>query len=729
MLNLKNTGLLCILLISAQACFNRSRAASIDTDELRQTAEIIASAYHELGWFSGSLLITRNNQPVVSLAYGLQDQKSKRPNGPNTRYNLGSIMKDLTRILVLQQVRSGQLKLSDTVDRFQLGFADQQTGQITIGQLLSHRSGFKDIFVAAYREDPLAFDSLQKKFQLLKDEPLLFTPGSDQRYSNYGYIVLGVIVEQLSGQSFADLLTERIIKPLGLDHTAFNADTDAENQSTRHTYLYNNNLKAVGITEHPGPDGGLESTVADVQRLYRSLFYEKQLLDSGSDMFNRMFKTNKLHWGSYGGGLGISAAVEVDLDNDIEIIVLANSDQLVAERISGRILSWMRKGSYPAIKTLAKNLAFEHYASHGKQAFYQHFKDHYTNQGYQQFIGRPINELGMQLLNNGAHDEALEIMGYLIHLFPQAPQAHDSLAFAYLTMGQTRQAKQAFARALQSQPTFSSDYDSQNYGVEGPYLNQQPPGQTPALFAPGLVSTKQYSYGGTFTPDMQTFYFRRIPAAGGEMEYVAWHYRDHQWQMNILDDIAGQPFFAADGQRLHLGRRFKERSADGWGTTQHLGQPYTDLQIMRMTSSLNGTWVFDEVGSEQGDGVLRYSALVDGKRQQPLPFGPEINAGTFNAHPFIAPDESYLIWDCRREGGYGGADLYISFRLPDGSWGKAINLGPEINTGGWDAAASVTPDGQYLFFHRLNEHGNANIYWVDAGFIEQLKTRDDSMEP
>ena len=166
-----------------------------------------------------------------------------------------------------------------------------------------------------------------------------------------------------------------------------------------------------------------------------------------------------------------------------------------------------------------------------------------------------------------------------------------------------------------------------------------------------------------------------------------------------------------------------ERTEDGWSEVKSLGPSFEEIEIMRLTASSKGTYVFDEIGSEDGNGVLRYSRLIDGAREEPRPFNEEINSGKFNAHPFIAPDESYLIWDCRRDDGYGGSDIYISYRQQDGSWGPAINLGGEINSEGWDAAASVTPDGKYLFFHRLNDAGNANIYWVDAQIIETLRPK------
>jgi len=97
------------------------------------------------------------------------------------------------------------------------------------------------------------------------------------------------------------------------------------------------------------------------------------------------------------------------------------------------------------------------------------------------------------------------------------------------------------------------------------------------------------------------------------------------------------------------------------------------------------------------------------------------NLTTVNA--FIAPDESYLIWDSEREDGYGDSDLYISFKQEDSSWGEAINLGDKINTGAWESNGYVTPNGKYLFFNRGVGPGNVDIFWVDAGIIETLRLK------
>jgi hypothetical protein len=259
------------------------------------------------------------------------------------------------------------------------------------------------------------------------------------------------------------------------------------------------------------------------------------------------------------------------------------------------------------------------------------------------------------------------------------------------------------------------------------YLGQQPPGLTPEPFAPGLVSSPGYEYGGVFSPDMDAFYFIRGRGEGAAQDFVVFKYEDENWRETVLSPRVGQPFIAPDGAMLHLGGRYMERTDAGWSDIQTLGQPFDDIKIMRLTASSAGTYVFDEIGSADGDGVLRYSRLVDGVRESPRPFSATINTGTFNAHPFIAPDESYILWDGRRSSGFGGSDIYVSFRQTDGDWGPAINLGEAINTPAWEASASVTPDGQYLFFHRLvgsadgDDLPDVDIYWVDAQILDMLR--------
>lgn len=432
--------------------------------KVSEVADNIAIQYQEMGWFSGNVLITKDGKEVFSSSYGFQDIEKELRNRTQSRFNLGSIMKDFTKVLILKQVEAGKLKLSDKLITFELGFKQLHAEKITIEHLLNHRAGFADIFVAEYRENQLAFDTLDKKLKLLIDTPLLFEPDSDYKYSNYGYVVLGVILEKVTGQSFEKLLANNIFNPAGMSSTTFKPMNYHEHQSIRYTYKYNNTLKRVGVTEHPSPDGGIESTVIDVQQFYRALFYTDKLLKNSDHTNRKSFAMDGSHWAAYGGGLGVSAAVEVDLENGYEIVVLANTDHLIAERISGRILSFIQNGKYEPIKQFEKNFAFEYYQTNGPKGFVKHFKRTYRENGYKQFIGRTINELGMELLKSESWTAAFDMFKYLISLFPDAPQVYDSLAFAYLSKGDFEMAKSTFRKSLAIKSDFKSDYASDNYG-------------------------------------------------------------------------------------------------------------------------------------------------------------------------------------------------------------------------------------------------------------------------
>ena len=172
----------------------------------------------------------------------------KRKNTVATKYNLGSIAKNFTTVLILQQVQAGKISLDDPLQSFGLGFPKDVAKNITIRHLLNHRSGFDDIFIGEYRQNQMAFDSIDKKLALLMDKPLLFTPGSDQKYSNYGYIVLGSILEKISHKSYPQLLDESIFKKLSMSGTTFLPTSGGKNQSTRYTYSHEGKLVEVGIT-------------------------------------------------------------------------------------------------------------------------------------------------------------------------------------------------------------------------------------------------------------------------------------------------------------------------------------------------------------------------------------------------------------------------------------------------------------------------------------------------
>lgn len=253
--------------------------------------------------------------------------------------------------------------------------------------------------------------------------------------------------------------------------------------------------------------------------------------------------------------------------------------------------------------------------------------------------------------------------------------------------------------------------------IDSPYLGQKPPGLTPEIFAPKILSLEHRDWSAFLSPNLNEFYFTRRNFKTAKWTLIVFKKdENNQWNESVVGPRVGRPIFAPDGKIMHLGNKYMERTSTGWSDVKSLGPMFDreDWGIMRLSSSVMGTYVFDDY---KNNDVIRISTIKNGKRQEPTLLNKNINSGKWTAHPFIAPDESYLIFDSEREDGFGKSDLYISFKQKDGSWGTAINMGNKINTSGAERGGYVTPDGKYFFFN------SKVIKWVDARLIEKLRTK------
>ncbi len=207
-------------------------------------------------------------------------------------------------------------------------------------------------------------------------------------------------------------------------------------------------------------------------------------------------------------------------------------------------------------------------------------------------------------------------------------------------------------------------------------------------------------------------------------------------------DIAGSK--PVDGNRIW----YVDRTANGWGEPVFIGDPAQRFRIQSFPSvTAQGTLYFHAWIEENGELVnadIFRCELVNGKYGEPENPGPNINSANPEFHPFIAPDESYLVFDATdRADGFGGNDLYISYRNEDGLWSPAQNLGSAINTEFSDMKARITVDNKFMFFSSnrhergsclpdpldygqsreiLNGPGNGSqdIYWVDSAVVFSL---------
>ncbi len=280
--------------------------------------------------------------------------------------------------------------------------------------------------------------------------------------------------------------------------------------------------------------------------------------------------------------------------------------------------------------------------------------------------------------------------------------------------------------------------------LEGPYLGQRPPGLTPEVFAPGLVSTSELNERDVnFSSDGKEFYFTRWPTEG-DWNVMFMRQENGRWTEPQRASFSGkyheaEAFFAPDeNQMFFISNRpkkgkgnpetweiwFVRREGKKWGTPQILGPPFEGGFYTTFTKG--GGMYYTAGNAENAD--LYLSKYADGRFGRPERLGNNVNTEKDEYNSFIAPDESFLIFTSHGwEGHLGEGDLYISFRREDGAWTKARNMGSGVNSSALDYCPSVSPDGRYFFFSSRRS-GNEDIYWVDAKIIENMKPESKSPE-
>lgn len=255
------------------------------------------------------------------------------------------------------------------------------------------------------------------------------------------------------------------------------------------------------------------------------------------------------------------------------------------------------------------------------------------------------------------------------------------------------------------------------------YLNETPPINEPLLFGENILLTNnKLEHTVTFSPEGTEIFFTREPTT-----YVT-KYSNGIWSTPQESFFTGrEAIISSDGSNLYFNDEdlwYIPWTVDDWGEAVKFSEPVSSsLKDYYMSSTRNGTIYFSRYTSNDGAIILK-SEKKNGVYEtiDTLPF--PVNSG-IDYHPFIAPDESYLLFNSNREGGYGAQELYISFKNDDGSWTNPQNLGANINTDLGEVCPTVTPDGKYMFFTRNNngagEKWTGDIYWVSTSFIDSLK--------
>lgn len=290
-----------LLLIFAAALSTRAQPAA---ETVAADIDRIMQSRFDAGDFSGTVLVGRHGQIVYQRAFGLANREWKIANDLETKFEIGSMTKQFTALLVLQFVKEGKIRLDGHLADY-LSYYRKDTGsRVTISQLLSHTSGIPN-FISL----PGFLDGAPSRTHYSAREfaekycsgDLRFDPGTKFEYSNSGYFLLGAILEQVSGESYEQLLDDRIFKPLGMLHSGYThtekviehraAGYERADGGLRNARFYDMSI--------PFAAGALYSTVGDLFLWDQALYGERLLPAHLRDL---LFKPNLENYG-YGWGI------------------------------------------------------------------------------------------------------------------------------------------------------------------------------------------------------------------------------------------------------------------------------------------------------------------------------------------------------------------------------------------------------------------------------------------
>lgn len=304
------------------------------------------------GKYSGSAIFAKDGKPLVQFASGLASRGYSVPNRVDTKFCIASMGKLFTTVGIALMKDEGKLDWDDPVGKFLPDYpVEDVRKKVTIRHLLTHRSGLADIFTDAFFEASKdRYKTVASWMSLFENKPLEFEPGTRSRYSNAGFVLLGAILEKLSGKEYFAFLKERVFQPLGMKGTdGYALDQDTPNMAIGYTRQQLSGPPLEGEpmnnlflhTAKGSPAGGCFSTAPDFVRFAEGIRTGKLLKPSttedllgakgadgqiGLGFGVRNLPGGETRYGHSGGFPGISTFVESFRKSGYTLVSLTNSD-------------------------------------------------------------------------------------------------------------------------------------------------------------------------------------------------------------------------------------------------------------------------------------------------------------------------------------------------------------------------------------------------------------------
>jgi CubicO group peptidase (beta-lactamase class C family) len=438
----------------------------------------IMTAYHDNRLFNGSVLVAEHGEVLFKDGYGLANMEWDIPNTSETKHRIGSVTKQFTGMLILQLAQEGKLDLHTPIINYLPDFRKETGNQITIHHLLSHTSGLPNYTSTPnFREVIRQHLTIQELVDKYAAEELEFEPGSKFAYSNTGYLVLGAIIEIITGNSYEAELKNRILDPVGMDDSGYDHNsTILEKRASGYEKVFTGyeNTEFIDMTI-PHAAGAMYSTAEDLFKWDRSLHNSKLLSKKWmQEYFEPRISTGRggyaygwfiSNWPTgtegdsvkvieHGGGINGFNAGFIRLVNDEHtIILLNNTGGTNLAEISRKIIRILYGNDYEVPVTPVTEILRQTILDHGMAKAISVYQSLRTEQMEKyEFNPSQLNSLGYQLLGENRYDDAIEIFKLNVNTYPEDANAYDSLGEAYMNNGQTDLAIKNYARSLELNP-------------------------------------------------------------------------------------------------------------------------------------------------------------------------------------------------------------------------------------------------------------------------------------
>jgi D-alanyl-D-alanine carboxypeptidase len=323
--------------------------------------------------FSGVVLLALGDKILYQRAVGMASKEYDAPINFQTRFDLASLTKVFTGVAIGQLAQQGKIRFEDPISKYLPELPANLTKDVTIHHLLTHTSGLGSYWKQEFHESNHArFRTLKDYLQLIRNDTLLFSPGSRWSYSNSGYLLLGLLIEQLSGKSYFDYVKENIFLKAGMTSSDF-LERDAVNKNVANSYTRQNRYRPDNqsysntyfiATVKGSSAGGAHASAEDLYRFSVALLNNRllnrqytELVISGKAPYDRPERRKKYAYGFAeqfvndekivfhdGGANGISTQMDIYPGSGYTVVVLSNYDAPSAFLVTGYLREVLTKG-------------------------------------------------------------------------------------------------------------------------------------------------------------------------------------------------------------------------------------------------------------------------------------------------------------------------------------------------------------------------------------------------